>query len=315
MKRRTLGQTGLEVSPIGLGAVSLGGDYGAVDETAGIAAVHRAFELGINFFDASPYYGSTRAETVLGRALRDLPRDEYVLATKAGRYGVDDFDFTPERLRRSLDESLARLQVDRLDLFLLHDVEFGDLDFIFRESLPVMRELRSTAKVGAIGITGLPLAIFERALAAQVDLDVVLSYCHATLFDQSLTSLAPTLEQSGVGVVNASAAAMGLLSSHGPPAWHPADRELRESCEAAASHCTNHGVELAELALSYTVTLPGPVTTLFSTASAEVVERNVRAATTPPDPELLAGVQRLLEPVRDRTWPQGLPANAHSPSN
>ena len=109
MEYRPLGNTGLEVSVIGYGASSLGGVFGHFNESAGISALHRSFDLGVNFVDVSPYYGLTAAETVLGKGLKGIARDSYVLATKVGRYGDDEFDFSAQRVVRSVDESLARL--------------------------------------------------------------------------------------------------------------------------------------------------------------------------------------------------------------
>lgn len=309
MLYRPLGTTGLQVPILGLGAANLGGVYGDVDESEAIATVHRAFELGVTLFDASPYYGSTRAETVLGKALADLPRDRIVLSTKAGRYGPDAFDFSPARLRRSLDESLVRLRQDHVDLFLLHDCEFGDLDPILRESLPALQDLKRTGKVRFVGLTGLPLSIFRRALAAAAPFDVALSYCHATLLDTALAALAPEFAARGIGLLNASPAAMGLLSSHGPRDWHPASAAIRAACRQAAALCRSRGTELAELALSFTAGLPWCTSTLCGTASVREIEANVRAALQPPDPGLLAEVQRILSPVHGQTWRQGRAEN------
>ncbi len=309
MRASSLGTSGLPLSRLGLGAAGLGGAYGACDERTAIATVHRAFELGVTWFDASPYYGATQGESVLGKALRSLPRDRFVLSTKAGRYGVDNFDFRPERLAQSLDESLRRLQQEHLDVFLLHDVEFGNLPRILDESLPALAALKATGKVRQIGLSGLPLAIFRRVLAAKAPCDVVLSYCHATLFDRSLCGLAPALREAGIAVLNASPAAMGLLSSQGPPDWHPAPADLRAACRAAAALCRTRGSELAELALAYTMTLPGIAATVSGAVTPQQVEANVRAATTPPDPELLAAVQAVLAPIHERTWPQGRAEN------
>lgn len=309
MRYRPLGSTGLVVSELGLGAANLGGEYGAVAEASAIATVHRAFDLGITLFDASPYYGRTRAETVLGKALATLPRDRYVLSTKAGRYGPADFDFRPERLRQSLDESLGRLGVDHIDVFLLHDVEFADLGFVLRESLPAMHALKATGKVRAVGMSGLPLAIFHRAFAAGAVLDVALSYCHATLFDTTLIGMAPEFAARGIGLLNASPAAMGLLSSHGPRDWHPAPPAVRAACRRAAELCKARGVEFAELALATTIALPGPAATLCGTADPAEITANVRAIATPPDGELLAAVRAVLAPIQDHTWLQGRPEN------
>src|SRR5437870_13807368 len=116
MQLRTLGKTGLEVSKLGFGGSSLGAVFRSVDQTDATRAVRTALDLGINFFDTSPFYGSTRAESVLGKALEGVPRDDYALATKVGRYGETEFDFSAARVNRSLDESLARLGVDYVDL-------------------------------------------------------------------------------------------------------------------------------------------------------------------------------------------------------
>ena len=99
-----------------------------IDEEVGIQAVHRAFELGINFYDTSPFYGITKSETVLGKALKALPRDQIVVATKVGRYGPEEFDFSAERITRCFMESLARLQLDYVDILQCHDIEFTNSD-------------------------------------------------------------------------------------------------------------------------------------------------------------------------------------------
>lgn len=103
-----------------------------IDEDEGIAAVHEAFKLGVNFFDTSPFYGVTRSEAVLGRALASLPRNEIIVATKVGRYGPEEFDFSAERVTKEFDASLARLGLDYVDILQCHDIEFGDLDQVRR---------------------------------------------------------------------------------------------------------------------------------------------------------------------------------------
>jgi len=309
LQYRVLGNTGLQVSALGLGAANLGGVYGEVDEATAIATVHKAFELGVTVFDSSPYYARTRAETVLGKALRTLPRHGYVLMTKCGRYDQDQFDFSPARLRQSVEQSLRHLGTDHVDVLALHDVEFGDLDQILSESGAVLGERAQAGKTRFTGITGLPLAVFRRALADNAALDTVLSYCHATLFDQTLLDLLPDLSAAGLGVINASPTAMGLLSSQGPRSWHPAPADIRATCARAADYCREHGVELAELALQYTCSLPGIATNLCGTAAPTELAANVAASQCPPDPELLAAVQQLLRGIHNRTWPQGRSEN------
>ncbi|KAI4964863.1 hypothetical protein ZWY2020_058093 [Hordeum vulgare] len=129
MELRTLGGTGLRVSPVGFGASPLGNVFGDVPRDVARATVRRALDLGINFFDTSPYYGGTVSESVLGDCLRfaGVPRDSFVVATKCGRY-KEGFDFSAARVTRSVDESLARLGLDYVDILHCHDIEFTNLD-------------------------------------------------------------------------------------------------------------------------------------------------------------------------------------------
>src|ERR1051326_9023751 len=103
MEYHLLGKTGLQVSALGYGASPLGSVFREIEEAEGVRAVHTAIDLGINFINVSPYYRATRGETVLGKALRKIPRDRYLLATKVGRYGPDEFDFSAGRVGRSVE--------------------------------------------------------------------------------------------------------------------------------------------------------------------------------------------------------------------
>ena len=212
MKRHPLGTTGLEVSEIGYGASPLGSVFGVFHESDGISAVHTALDLGVDFLDVSPYYGATTAETVLGKALRGVDRSSYVLATKVGRYGDAEFDFTGARVKRSVRESMARLGVDHLDLVQCHDIEFADLDQIVGETLPALRELQQAGTVRAVGITGYPLPALAYVLE-RADVDTVMSYCQYTLQDRRLAAWSERLTRRGAAVINAAPLAMGALTS------------------------------------------------------------------------------------------------------
>lgn len=308
MRYRPLGKTGLQVSVLGFGASPLGGVFGAVDEAESIRAVHTALDLGINFFDVAPYYGLTRAETVLGKALATVPRDAYFLATKVGRYGADDFDFSATRVTASVEESLQRLGVERIDLLHCHDIEFGALDQIVAETLPALRRLQAQGKARFLGISGYPLKIF-REVMARAPVDVILSYCRWGLHDTALESLIPFLQAQHVGLLNAAPLAMGLLTEQGPPAWHPAPAALKSACARAAAHCRDRGKAIAELALQFAVAHPAVASTLVGMATPEEVRRNVAAIQAEPDPTLLAEVRAFLQPVGERTWPSGRPEN------
>ena len=312
MHYRTLGRTGLEVSVVGFGASPLGGVFGEVSEAVGTRAVRAALDLGVNFFDVSPYYGLTKAETALGRALRGVDRSGYFLATKVGRYGaaMKDFDFSAERVTRSVDESLGRLGVDHVDLIQCHDVEFGDLQQVIDETLPALEKVVATGKARFVGITGLPLKVFPRIIdAAGGCVDTVLSYCHYTLNDDSFGGMLPYLDQKGVGIINAAPLSMGLLSEVGPREWHPASAAIKAACAKAALACRERGTDIARLALQFAVAEPRIATTVIGIASEEQIVRNVKWASEPMDEELLATVRGILAPVHNQTWSSGRPEN------
>jgi len=308
MEHRSLGNTGLSVSILGYGASPLGGVFASIDEREGIRAVHTALDAGINYIDVAPYYGLTRAETVLGQALSGIPRERYFLATKVGRYGENLFDFSPQRIERSIDESLTRLGVEYVDLLQCHDIEFTDLRYIIETTLPALQRLRERGKFRFIGITGLPLKIFQQVLARS-EADTILSYCRYTLADSSLADLAPTLAERGIGIINASPLAMGLLSLRGAPAWHPADAAVKNACRKAAELCAARGYPIEKLAVQFAIRNRAIHTTLVGTASPAHIANNIQWASEPIDEELLAEVLALLEPIHNRTWIQGRTEN------
>ena len=310
MQYRTLGATSDKVSALAYGGSSLGSAFRPIDEAEGIRSVHVALDHGINLIDTAPYYGATTAETVLGKALKGIARDRYILATKVARYGpqLADFDFSAARVIRSVDESLARLGVDHVDFIQVHDMEFGDLEQIVHETLPALRQVQAAGKARFVGISGLPVRLFKHVLD-RVPVDQIQSYCHYCLNDTALADLLPYLQEKRVGIFNSAPLAMRLLSSEGPPAWHPAPAALREKCAEAAAFCRARGADLGRLALQYAMANPAIHTHVVGTANPTRVLQNIADAEAPLDRELLAGVLAILQPVHNLTWPSGRPEN------
>ena len=304
MEYRVLGKTGLKVSALAFGGSPLGGVFGPVDEAVCIRALRAALDNGINLLDTAPYYGATRAESVLGRALAGVPRDRYVLATKVGRYGLDQFDFSEARVSRSIDESLLRLGVDFIDLIQVHDVEFGCAEQIAAETIPALIRACAAGKARFIGVTGLPLAALD-TLSNSPGVSCLQSYCHGTLYDSSVVRRVPGWARRELGCINSAPLGMGLLTEQGPPAWHPAPAVLREACRAAARLCSARGARLTDLALHHSAHLPGLHSTVVGMSTPEEVAANLHAFETAPDPALLQEVLALFDPVRDLTWPSG----------
>jgi len=310
MHYRTLGATGVKVSALAFGGSSLGSAFREVDEKDAVRSVHVALDNGVNLIDTAPYYGATRAEAVLGRALKGVRRDRYLLATKVARYGpgLGDFDFSAARVTRSVDESLARLGAGFVDFIQVHDIEFGDLAQIVGETIPALRRVQAAGKARFVGISGLPVRLFRDVLD-RTAVDQIQSYCHYCLNDTSLASLLPFLKEKGVGVINSAPIAMRLLSAEGPPAWHPAPQQVRSKCAEAARFCAERGGDLSKLALQFSVANPEIASNVVGTADPGRILRNIREIEEPIDLELLSGVQRILGPVHDVTWPSGRPEN------
>lgn len=299
MEYRELGKTGMRVSALSFGASSLGGVFHAIREAEAVEAVHAAVDGGLNFIDVSPYYGHYKAETVLGKALRDIPREKYYLSTKVGRYGkdgVNTWDYSAGRAVESVYESMERLGIDFIDLINVHDIEFADLNQVAGETLPALVELREKGLVGHVGITDLQPEnlqwVIEHVPAGTVE--SVLCFCHYCLNDDLLTEYFDWFEDRGIGIINASPLAMGLLSSRGVPGWHPADRRLVEACARAAAFCAGRGYPIEKLAVQYAVSDPRIATTLFSSANPENVRKNIENVQTPPDEGLVREVRGII---------------------
>ena len=308
MEYRKLGQTDLNLSLVGFGGATLGGVFGNIDPADAIRAVHLAVDNGINFFDSSPYYGNTVSETRLGEALVGR-RERVVVATKCGRYGFDQFDFSVQRVTASIDESLQRLHTDYIDLFQVHDVEFGDVEQIIHETLPALRQLQQQGKARYIGITGYPPKLLRR-MAEATPVDSILTYCHYNLLNTDMDGvLAGFAREHGIGLINASGLCMGLLTDQGPPDWHPAPQQVRDAGKKAAEFCRTHGTDISRLALRFCLDHPFVSSTLIGMSSTREVETSLQLLETSTDKEVLAQVEAIVAPVFDYVWPSGRPEN------
>jgi aryl-alcohol dehydrogenase-like predicted oxidoreductase len=300
-----IGKTGMKVSNLGFGASSLGGVFHSIREEEGIEAVHTAVDNGINFIDVSPYYGHLKAETVLGKALKDIPREKYYLSTKVGRYGhngVNTWDYSAKRAQESVYESMERLNVDYIDLINVHDIEFqgdmeGGLQLIVDETLPALVELRDKGIVKHVGITDLQPEnlkwVVEHAPAGTVE--SILNFCHYSLNDTLLADYLGFFEQHNVGVINASPFSMGLLSQRGAPDWHPAGKDLQRACAKAAAYCEEQGYPIDKLAIQFSTSMnPRIATTLFSSANPKNVLKNIQYVNEPMDEALVQKVQEII---------------------
>lgn len=312
MKKHRIGNTGLEVSALSFGASSLGSVFHETREAQAVEAVYAAIEGGMNFIDVSPYYGYYKAETVLGKALKGIPRSSYYLSTKVGRYGhdgVNTWDYSAKKAQESVYESMERLNIDYIDIINVHDIEFqahlpGGLQKVAEETLPALVELREKGIVGHVGITDLQLEnlkwVIDHVPAGTVE--SVLNFCHFCLNDDKLTDFLDYFESNGIGVVNASPLSMGLLSMRGAPDWHPAPEVLKEACTKAAQHCASKGYPIEKLAMQFSVSNDRIASTLFSSANPDNVKKNIAWVEDDIDWDLVHEVQDIIGDQKRVSW-------------
>lgn len=300
MQYNEIGKTGMKVANLAFGASSLGGVFHDVKEQEAIEAVYTAVDGGLNFIDVSPYYGHYKAETVLGKALKNIDRSRYYLSTKVGRYGengVNTWDYSAKRAKESVYESMERLNIDYIDLINVHDVEFcSDLSIIANETLPALHELKAEGVVKHVGITDLQPENLKWVIehTPKGTVESVLCFCHYCLNDEMLLDYLDFFEKNEIGVINASPLSMGLLSQRGAPAWHPAPEALKQRCAEAAKLCAERGVEIEKLAMQYSVSNPRIATTLFSSANPKNVLKNIDFVNSEYDEALAKEVQAFI---------------------
>jgi aryl-alcohol dehydrogenase-like predicted oxidoreductase len=308
VEHRALGKTGLSLPVLSFGASSLGQEFRPVDLNEALKAVRVALDLGMNFIDTSPYYGRGMSEVLLGVALRGVPRDQYLLGTKLGRYDAAHFDFSAKRVVESVDVSLHRLGVDHLDICLCHDIEFVDMAQIVEETLPALRRVQQQGKVRFVGISGYPMKVFRYVLD-RTPLDVILSYNQYTLQNRKLLSIVPYLQAKGVGIINAAPFGARLLTNAPLPAWHKASEAVKTACRRAAEQCAARGVDIAQLAVQFSIRDRDIATCVVGSANPENVRKWAAWASQPIDEQLLAQVEQTLAPVMDQGHIEGLPEN------
>lgn len=310
MTRRPLPRRPLVgLTALGLGAAQGGNLYHAVTDEAFAATVDAAWDGGIRYFDTAPHYGLGLSERRLGAALRTRPRDDYVVSTKVGRLlipsprtahlrdpeGFDvaathrrQWDFSRDGVRRSLEASLTRTGLDRIDIVYLHDPD-RHWRQAATEAVPALTELRDQGVIGAVG-AGMNQSAMLTRFVQETDIDLVLCAGRYTLLEQgALHDLLPAAQHAGVGVVIAGVYNSGLLATDRPAAdatydYRQAPAELIDRARRTAEICEAHGVTLPAAALDFVRAHPAVVATVVGLRSrAEVLQTLHRAGTDVPD--------------------------------
>jgi D-threo-aldose 1-dehydrogenase len=288
-ERVSVGRTGLSVTRLGFGAASIGGVFDVIDEQAGLATIEHAWDIGIRYFDVAPLYGYGTSERRLGRILAGRPRDDFVLSTKVGRLvrraneiepGADVdrnafgdrrdadrtedtgfrvvFDFSREWILRSIEESLERLGLDRIDIVFLHDPD-DHWEAAIGEAYPALHRLREDGVVRAIG-AGMNQSEMLTRFAREGDFDVFLVAGRYTLLDQdALAELLPTCVERDVAVVIGGVMNSGILAAPGQAGrfnYKPAPAPIVERARLIAAVCDRHGVPLKAAAIQFPLAHP-----------------------------------------------------------
>lgn len=311
MEYKELGKTGLFVSKLSFGSGPLGCHYGTYDEADAIEAVRQAIKQGINYIDTAPWYGQGRSEATLGKALKGIPREAYYIATKVGRYELDYdnmFDFTVEKTKKSFKKSLELLGLDYVDVIQVHDIEFApSLDIIITQTLPELSKQVAERKARYIGITGYPVSVLKECIEkSNINISCVLSYARLTLIDDNLLEYIPFFKKHNIGLINAAALCMGLLTNNGPPNWHPTSDETKKQCENAAQYCKDHNVELSKMAIWHSMQYINVDTNLIGIQNTKQLQMNLdilRNGITEKEKTILQEIQeKFLSTIKNQHW-------------
>jgi aryl-alcohol dehydrogenase-like predicted oxidoreductase len=309
MQTRPLGTTGLSLPILGFGASSLGQEFRNVTVEEALRSVRVALDCGLNLIDTSPFYGRGMSEVLLGVALKGVPRGQYTLCTKLGRYDLQHFDFSARRVAESIDVSLHRLGTDHLDILLCHDIEFVPMQQIVDETLPAIRKAVAAGKVRFVGFSGYPQKIF-RFIADQTPVDCVLSYNQYTLQNTRFAEeTVPYLKARGIGAMNAGPFSARLLTNASLPAWLKEPEAVKAAARAAAALCAQRGSDIAKLALQFSCSHPDIATTIAGSANPENIRNWARWIEEPIDTGLLEEVRAIFRPVHNIGHVEGLPEN------
>jgi D-threo-aldose 1-dehydrogenase len=276
MNITTLGRTGVRVSVLGFGGAPIGNLYTAIDDDIAQAAVEAAWDVGVRYFDTAPHYGLGLSERRLGAALVSRPRNEYAVSTKIGRllapnpapvgsdlakggFNVGDDlirvrDYSRDGVLRSLEASLRRLGMDRVDIVYVHDPD-EHMETALAQSIPALAELRDQGVVGAIG-AGMNYVSPLLRFVNESDVDAVMVAGRWTLLDRSAAPLLQACAERGVSVVAAAPFNSGLLAKPWPPDhacfdYSPASPALLASARECARVCEAHGTSLPEAAIQF----------------------------------------------------------------
>jgi D-threo-aldose 1-dehydrogenase len=297
LARKSLGRSGVNVTEIALGCATLGNLYTEIDDDTAAATVDAAWAGGVRTFDTAPHYGLGLSERRLGAALRDRPRDQYVISTKVGRilepatppYGVDThgfavpaaymrrFDFSADGVRRSLDASLDRLGLDRVDIVLIHDPdEHGEQ--AFRDAYPTLEQLRDEGVIGAIG-AGMNQSAMLTRFVTDTDVDVVLLAGRYTLLDRGAAeTLLPAAREHGVSVIVGGVFNSGVLAE--PDAtpvydYAAAPDDLVQRAREIEAICARFGVPLRAAAARFPLRHPGVASVLIGASRPSQIEEAI----------------------------------------
>ena len=302
--RVELGRTGLQVTQLALGTVPIGNLFNPVSDAEAAAVIDRCWEHGLRFFDTAPLYGRGLSEERLGRALRDRPRDEYVLATKVGRllrrdvplplaqaagggqqglYKVESplepmFDFSYDGVMRSFEESLARLGLDHVDVLHIHDPD-DHYDEAIRGAYRALDTLRTQGVIKALG-AGMNQGAMPARFAREANFDCFLLAGRYTLLDQAAQhELLPICQEKGIGIIIGGVYNSGILTDPDRPGitfnYRPAEQAWLEKARRIKLVCQRHDVPLMAAALQFPLAHPAITTILTGVRSIAEIDENV----------------------------------------
>ena len=301
-----------KVSNIAFGCATLAELYNKYDSNEYLDVLKYSYKNGINYYDVAPFYGGGLAENRLGEFIKipEINREKIFVATKIGRYtdlnnnlgSGGYFDFTPSKIEESIKMSMKMLNINYIDLIQCHDIENVESNKII-DILPLLDHFKKIDKIRGIGINSYPIYPLEKIIeSTKIKIDSVGTYAHHTLINDSLTDYVPYFKKKNIKIINSSPLAMGLLTNNGPPSWHPASNNMRNSVLDIINYCEKKKENVEDISMRFSLSNQNILTTITGGKNILEIEKNIDSLNNPLSNQMLSDINNITKPIKNKLW-------------
>ena len=299
-----------QVSNIGYGCATLAELYNSFNNSEYLDILEYSYTKGINYYDVAPFYGGGIAETRLGYFIKNNNREKIFIASKIGRYTEENslsgaggyFDFTPSKIEKSIKMSLSKLNTNYIDLIQCHDIENVDAKTVL-DILPLLEHYKSIGIINGIGINSYPIEPLKEIINnTNIKIDSVGTYAHNTIINDSIKNDINYFKNKNIKIINSSPLAMGLLTTDGPPDWHPASEKMLKNVDDLKIYLDNNNEKIEDISMRYSFANNDILTTISGAKNINELNENIKSICNPLSNKLLTDINKITEPIKNCLW-------------